>query len=139
MSFMAEITKHLNKLADVCNAKNPDAKHNKGNLLGAVYFWTKVEGFAKAKKDDAWKLLESEGIIADDLKGYDPGDYNLTESPHFVVTAKVSNKIKRFSDTELAKLMQASKYKVPAPFTREMVEAAKVPTNPQVTKTVTER
>ena len=136
-SFTAEITKHLNKIADVCEDKNPDGKHNVGKQLGLIYFWTMVEKLAKAKKDDAWKYLETEGLIAE-TDGLDPGDYKLEESPHFFAGAKVSNPVKRFDGDELAGMLN-KKYKVPVPTVKEMIEKSKIPGKSSVTKTVIER
>lgn len=137
ISFTAEITKHLNKIADTCENKNPDAKNNTGKQLGIVYFWTMIEKYAKSKKEDAWKYLETEGIVAE-TKALDPGDYALAESPHFYASAKVSNPVKRFDPEVLADAL-FKKYKVPKPITKELVDLAKVPTISTVTKTVIER
>jgi len=138
ISFTTEVTKHLNKIADVCENKNPDVKSNVGKQLGIIYFWTLIEKYAKAKKEDAWKYIADEGIIQAELSTLDPGDYTLVESPHFYVTAKVSNPVRRFDEDELATMLH-NKYKVPRPITKEMIAKAKTPTKSVVTKTVFER
>lgn len=139
MSFMAEITKQLNKLSEFCNKHNPDVKSNTGNLLGQAFFWSKIENYAKGKKDEAWELLAKEDIAdIEACKEYDQGEYSLCESQSFVATAKVSNPVKRFDENVLAKALQA-KYRVPLPTSKEMIAAAKVPTKPQVTKSIVER
>lgn len=137
MKFQQEIVKHLNKLADVCAAKNPDTKHNTGRQLGVVYFWTMIEKYAKGKKEEAWSYLATEKIIAE-VKGLDPGEYSLAESPSFFAQAKVSEKVKRFDAEVLAEALY-KKYKVPKPVTKELVEQAKVPSSSTVTKSVVER
>ena len=137
MKFQAEITKHLNKLADVCEKKNPDMKHNVGRQLGVVYFWTMIEKYAEAKKKEAWEGLKKEGVI-EDVVGYDPGTYNLAESPNFYAQAKISNPVKRFNPEVLADTLY-KKYKVPKPITKELVEQAKVPSTSTTTKSVVER
>lgn len=137
VSFTAEITKHMNKIADMCEKKNPDGKHNVGRGLGIVHFWTMVEKYAKSKKDEAWAALEKDDIISDP-KGLDPGEYSLAESPSFFASAKVSNPVKRFDPDVLADML-FKKYKVPVPITKELVDKAKVPSASTVTKKVVER
>lgn len=142
MSFQAEIVKALNKLSDLCEKKNPDAEAKNsphGRLIGMAYFWQKVEAYAEGKKKEAWKNLEEAGFISDDIKDYDPGDYSIGESASFLVTAKVSNPVKRFNADALKQALNKSKYKVPLPVAAEMIEAAKLPGNSSVTKTITER
>lgn len=137
MSFQAEIVKHLNKIADVCDKKNPDQKHNTGRQLGLVFFWSMIEKYAEAKKKDAWSYLVDNGVI-EDTSTYDPGDYSLAESPHFCATAKVSKPVKRFDGEYLAQQLN-KRYKVPVPVAKEMIEEAKLPTKSMVTKAVVER
>lgn len=137
MSFTADITKHLHKLADTCAAKNPDAKHNIGKQLGVIHFWTMIEKYAKGQKEQAWKDLEKEGMI-DSCAELDPGEYSLVESPSFFCKAKVSEKVKRFDPSTLAEALN-KKYKVPKPIAVEMIDQAKVPTKSTVTKSVVER
>lgn len=137
MSFQAEIVKHLNKLMDMCDKKNPDNKHNIGRQLGVVYFWTMIEKHAKAKKEEAWKYLADEGIISE-VSDLDPGEYSLAESPSFFAKAKLSERVKRFDPETLAEALN-KKYKVPKPITKELIEKAKVPTKSTVTKSVVER
>lgn len=137
MTFQAEITKHLNKIADLCEKKNPDQMHNTGRQLGLVFFWTMIEKFAEAKKKDAWKYLADNEVI-EDCSNYDPGEYSLAESPHFFAKAKISQPVKRFDADTLA-LALNKKYKVPVPIAKEMIEQAKVPSKSTVTKSVVER
>ncbi len=138
ISFAATITKHLNKIADVCESHNPDKKHNTGRGFGEVFFWTQVEKLGKAKKEEAWLNLEKNKLVAEDLSGYDPGEYTLNESPSFFASAKVSEPVKRFDGEVLADQL-FKRYKVPKPMTKEMIDKAKVPTKPTVTKKVVER
>lgn len=137
MTFQAEITKHINKIADVCEKKNPDVKHNVGRQLGFVYFWTMVAKYADGQKDKAWAELGKEGICEID-RTVDPGEYSLAESPSFFAKVKVSEKVKRFDPEVLAEALY-KKYKVPKPITKELVEEAKVPKNSTFTKSVVER
>lgn len=133
-SFAAVVTKHLNKIADVCETHNPDAKHNVGRGLGVVFFWTAVEKYAKAKKDEAWDALAKEDTIPVTNK-LNPGEYMLAESPHFYASVKISNPIKRFDGDVLADAL-FSKYKVPKPMAKELIDQAKVPTSSSATKSV---
>lgn len=137
LKFQAKVTKQLNKLIDICDRDNPDQQHNTGRQLGVVYFWTMVEKFAKAKKEEAWTYLETEKII-EDTKGLDPGEYTLAESPNFHAQVKVSNPVKRFNAEVLAEALN-KKYKVPKPVAKEMIEQAKVPDKSTYTKSVVER
>lgn len=137
ISFSAQITKHLHKISDLCDSHNPDAKNNVGRLLGIAYFWIAVEKYAKSKKEEAWKALDKEGII-EDTSNLNAGEYALAESPHFYASAKVSQPVRRFDADELATQLN-KKYKVPLPASREMIEAAKVPTKSVVTKSIVER
>lgn len=135
--FAVEITKHLHKMADMCDKHNPDTKHNTGRQLGVVFFWTMIEKYAKAKKEEAWEFLGKEEMI-EDVTTLDPGEYALAESPNFYAKAKVSEKVKRFDEDELAEML-FKKYKVPKVVTKDFVAKAKVPTRSTVTKSVVER
>ena len=142
MSFQAEIIKLLNKLQDTCDKKNPDREAKNAPHAGTIanaYFWTAIEKYAEGKKKEAWKGLEDAGFIPDDVKTYDSGEYVLGEAPSFIIKVKVSEPVKRFSDDHLAKALNTSKYKVPLPVAKEFIAAAKIPSNPTVTKSIIER
>ena len=142
MSFQAEIIKMLNKLQDTCDKKNPDREARNAPHAGTIanaYFWSAVAKYAEGKKEEAWKALAEAGFIPEDVKGYDSGEYVLGESPSFIVKAKVSEPVKRFNDEYLAESLFKSKYKVPKPVAKEMIAAAKRPSNPTVTKSIIER
>lgn len=142
MSFQAEIIKMLNKLQDTCDKKNPDREAKNAPHAGTIanaYFWTAVEKYAKGKKEEAWKGMESAGFLPSDVKDYDPGEYVLGEAPSFIVKAKVSEKVKRPDDEYLAESLFKSKYKVPKPIAKEMIAAAKRPSTSTVTKSIIER
>lgn len=141
-SFMQEITKHLNKLQDVCDSKNPDAKAKNaphGALMGQWFFWNAIEKFAKGKKDAVDKLLsEDDKFDSDVIRKYDPGEYVLGEAPSFIAKAKVSEPVKRFDGDHLANALN-KKYKVPVPIVKQMIDEAKQPSASTVTKTILER
>lgn len=142
MSFQMEITKALNKLSDLIAKKNPDADVKNsphGSLVGTAYFWTKVENYAKAKKEEAWEALEKSGVSSDTWKDAAAGTYMMLDSPSFTVQVKVSNPIKRFNAGYLGEQLLRSKYKVPLPVTRELVDAAKLETKGSVTKIIIEK
>lgn len=134
LSYEAAIIRELRKLGSG-ETKNPDAKHNVGNMLGDFFLWKTVSKFAEAQMETAFKKLEANGLFKVPTE---PGNYELVNSPRFVLNVNVTQPVKRFSADELAALMFKSKYKVPEPFTKSQVEAAKVPGNSMVRKEVKE-
>jgi hypothetical protein len=137
MSYETDIIKSLAKFGSNSTA-NPDAKHNQGRLLGEAFLWDRIEAYARNRSEAAWNALEKNGLVPN-KKSLDPGDHQLTESPSFAVFARVTHPVKRFSGDELATLLAKSKYKVPVSTTKELIDQAKVPTNPMVTMKVVER
>jgi hypothetical protein len=137
MSYETEIIKTLSKIGKN-GTLNPDAKHNQGRLLGEAFMWDRIEAYAKNRSEAAWSALSKEGIIPE-KKGLDPGEHQLAQSPNFACFARVTQPVKRFSGDELATLLAKSKYKVPVSTTKELIDQAKVPTNPMVTLKVVER
>lgn len=138
MSYETDIMKQLTKLGKGNGTANPDAKHNVGGLLGEVFLWDKIASYAKSRSDAIWDEMEKEGIVPD-TKTLTPGDHQLAQSPSFAVFARVTNPVKRFSGDELAELLAKSKYKVPVSTTKELIDKAKVPTNPVCSLKVVER
>jgi hypothetical protein len=138
MSYQTSIVKILSKFGQSNGTANPDSKHNAGRLLGEAFMWDQVEKFAKARSDAAWLSLAREGIIPQ-RKEMEPGEHELAYSPSFVAIGRVSAPVRRFSGDELAKLLRASKYKVPESATKELIDKAKVPTTSMVSMRIIER
>jgi hypothetical protein len=137
MSYETEIVKALAKFGSNSTA-NPDAKHNTGSMIGEAFMWDKIEAYAKARADAAWLRLAREGIIKE-KKALEPGDHELAASPSFLIVAKVTQPIKRFSADALANMLAKSKYKVPVSTTKELIDQAKVAGTSAVTMKVLER
>ena len=137
MSYETTIIKALSRLGKN-GTENPDSKHNTGRLLGEAYMWDQVEKYAKARSTAVWKEMEKEGLVPD-KKTLDPGEYACADIPSFAVFAKVTQPIRRFNGDELANKLAKSKYKVPVSTTKELIEEAKMPTNPSVRMVVVER
>lgn len=130
-------TKIMTVLSGLENSvPNPDARHNMGNLLGELFLWRVVKRYAEGKVENAEKGLESRGILK--KRELDPGEHLVTESPSFAFTAKVSEKVRRFSPEALAKVL-FEKYKVPMPVALHLIDEAKVPTNSTVTLNLIEK
>ena len=138
MSYQTDIVRALGRLGKTNGTANPDSKHNAGRLIGEAFLWDQVEKYAKGRADAAWAALASEGIIPN-KKDLEPGEHELAYSPSFLVIARATQPVKRFSPDELAKLLRESKYKVPESTTKEMVDKAKVPTTSVCTLKVIER
>lgn len=115
---------------------NPDAKHNMGNLLGELFLWRVVKKYAEGKVTNAEKGLEDRGILK--KRELEPGEHLVTESPSFAFTAKVSEKVRRFSPEALAKVL-FERFKVPIPVALHLIDEAKVPTNSTVTLNLIEK
>ena len=115
---------------------NPDAAHNFGRSIGEAFIWDTIAYYAKKKSENLWEALEDQGFF--DVEGLGAGQHLLTESPHFVLNAKISNPVKRFNERKLAEVLLKT-YKVPFPITIEMVDQAKVETKPSVTLSISER
>lgn len=137
MSYKLIVTKLLLNLADQAAKQNPDSKHNTGRTIGEAFFWDEVMKFAKGKSDDAWKRLETQGVSAEPETP--PGDHTLGVSPAFSVNLKVSEPRKAFNADALALKLNKSKYKVPVPIVKEMIEQAKIPTKSTFTYSIAER
>lgn len=132
-SYLAEINQAINKTSMDLLGKNPDAKHNRGRILGELFMWTEIERIAKAKKEAA----RNAAVGTSDDEDRSPGQHELARSPNFVLTATVSQPVNRFDSKTLAGIMK-KQYKVPEHATVEAVEKAKVPTKSTVTIKVAE-
>jgi hypothetical protein len=136
-SVAARLTIELNKIAQFIEKNNPDSTHNTGRMIGQAYLWDIVESIAKKHSNSIWDRLEKDGVISRD--NLDPGAHELADTPHFVLSAKVTNPVRRFDDDEMAHLLKKSKYKVPEPITKQFIDQAKIPKKSTVTMTITEK
>lgn len=109
---------------------------NAGNTLADAYFWDEVYSYAKKRSDGIWAQLEKDRRVEKDA--LDPGNHELEQSTLFVLSAKVSQPVRRFNSDVMAKAM-SKKFKVAIPTAVQMIEAAKVGTKSQVVLSVTER
>jgi hypothetical protein len=116
---------------------NPDAKHNRGVLLGKAALWDEALDYCKRQSEGAWKALEASGIIEHD-ETLAKGDYELCNSPHFACTLKISAPVKRFDSDALVQAM-VKRFKCTAADALAMIEAAKVPGNPRKSFAIVER
>jgi hypothetical protein len=137
MSYETDIIKALSRMGKN-GTENPDAKSNTGRLLGEAFMWDRIEAYAAQRAEAAWAALEKEELVPD-KKTLTPGDHQLAQSPSFAIFARVTQPVKRFSGDELAILLAKSKYKVPVSTTKELIDQAKVPTNPMVSMKIVER
>jgi hypothetical protein len=136
-SFLGKILKHLNLLGSIGHETAIPDRTNTGKLLGEYFLYNEVRKWAEARSERAWKTLLSQGLVEDPAK-LPPGDHGLATSTHFILSAKVSQPVRRFDAAVLAAELK-KKYKVPESSTIELCEKAKVPTKPQCTKTIAER
>lgn len=138
-TYLAQIFAVLNTFGrtQLVPPKAPEKDSNLAVILGEAYLWDEVQSFAKKRSDMLWKQLTDEKVIPD-TKQLDEGDHTLAESRRFVVTAKMTAPVKRFSADELAKIMK-KEYKVPEPRTKELVESAKKGTVGQCRLAIVER
>lgn len=136
MSFTTEIAKLLTSLDVKLMGSGPDAKHNVGRRLQQAYFWDQVQAYAKKQSDTLWSGLEKDELVL--TSNLDPGDHVLAESPHFVVNAKVSERVRRFNADYLADQMK-KKFKVSIPIAKQMIESAKQPSNSTTTLKIVEK
>lgn len=140
ISFGARIVAAIGKLHKDLQDKAPDQRHNQGKYLSEVYFWDVVATYAAKRAKDAWLKLDENGVIPNDeeRRALDPGEHSLAESPHFTCSAKISQKVRRFSADALAGLLK-KQFKVPEATTKELVEKAKVPTTSSVSLSIMEK
>jgi hypothetical protein len=140
-TYEARIIAHLQQLGSDRYSPatvNPDGKHNMGRAIGEAYMWDVVAKYADARRKEAHKRMEDQGIVKD-KKELDPGDHILADSPSFVITASVTQPVRRFSQEALAQVLSKTKYKVPRAVVDECCEKAKVPSSSTVTVKIAER
>lgn len=106
--------------------KHPAAKATDNDkLVLNAFIWDAVLSFAKAASEDAWGKMEGVGLYKEPSRDT-PSDELIGAARYFEVHGKVTEPVKRFNDGELAKLLKASKYKIPEHVTKEFVDKAKV-------------
>jgi hypothetical protein len=136
VGIAAQIHGEIAKLVQVIMAKHPDAKHNQGKSILEAFIWDEIAGLSKGRSDATWERMEKNGIYEKPLK---PGKYECGESPSFIIKASVSEPVKRFNEDELARVLEASQFKIPPHMTKGFVGAAKVPGSSQVRVKIEER
>jgi hypothetical protein len=135
-SYLGKIVKELNAIETRLISQNPDAKDNKGRIIGEIYLWDEIQKIAKSKSDALWDAAEAEGLLKyDDLS---TGQHLVAQSPSFVVTASVSEPVRRFDPDTLAKWLFDNK-KIPVIITKEQIERAKIPTKSQTRVAIIEK
>ncbi len=116
--------------------------NNTGAILGEMFLWKEIEKYSKGRYDSLKKYAKAEKIIdipdEEETDGLAPGDHIIGESRHFVVAAKVTEKVRRFSADVFAQGLFES-YKIPVILTKEKIEKSKVPTKSQVKISIMER
>lgn len=136
VGLAAQVQLELHKLLDTVMKRHPDAKHNSGREYLEAFVWDTVQKLAKSKSDQVWDRMEKSGIYEKPLK---TGKHECGQSPHFIIKATVSEPVKRFNEAELARVLEASTFKVPPHMTKGFVAAAKVEGNPMVRVAIEER
>lgn len=126
VTFQAKIIKALTDA--MIKLQSPDTT-NKGTLLSEAFLWDTVESYAKKKSSECWKRLEDSKTYDISDAGTAAGTTCLAKSPHFVLNCTLTNPVRRFNPTWLAKQLKA-KYKIPEPIALELCENAKQPSNP---------
>jgi hypothetical protein len=134
----AQVHGEVAKLVQTIMARHPDGKHNQGRSILEAFIWDEVQRLAKGKSDQVWDRMEKAGVY-EKPESTKPGKFECGESPHFVIRASVSEPVKRFQEDELARVLEASQFKIPPHMTKGFVSAAKVPGNGQVRITIAER
>jgi len=138
MGYQTDIIKALSKFGHSNGTTNPDEKHNAGRMLGEAFMWEQVAKYAEGRADAVWAEMTVEGIVPK-KEALEDGEHEVAYSPSFVVISKVSKPVKRFSGEELARMLNKSKYRVPLSTTKEMIDKAKVDSNPMRSLKVIER
>ncbi len=141
-SFLGKIMRTLMENVRDLLRHNPDVKNNTGAILGEMFLWKEIEKYSKGRYDSLKKYAKAEKIIdipdEEETDGLAPGDHIIGESRHFVVAAKVTEKVRRFSADVFAQGLFES-YKIPVILTKEKIEKSKVPTKSQVKISIMER
>ena len=135
-AYSALVLKELLGVVNRIIDKSPDTT-NMGKMLAEMYVWDEIAKLAKKNSDGYWNAAEKNGIYnASDL---DPGTHTLVDSKGFALIATVTQPVKRFNQEQLARLLKASKYKVPEPITKQFCNASKMPTKSNVILAISER
>lgn len=136
LGLSAQVQNEMAKLVQGIMSRHPDAKHNQGRSILEAFVWDEIQKVSKGKSDAVWERMEKSQIYEKPLK---PGKYECGESPHFVIKATVSEPVKRFKEEELARVLEASPFKIPPHMTKGFVGAAKVPGSPMTRLVIEER
>jgi len=136
IGITSQIHIELMKLVQTIANRHPDARHNVGKVLIEAFIYDEIQKYAKGLSDKVWDRMEKTGLYERPSK---PGKYEISESPHLVLRASVSEPIKRLSEDELARVLEASEYKIPPHKTKGFVGAAKIPGNSAVRASIVER
>lgn len=131
--FASEIFKHLNNIG---KGVLVPTKVNSPVNLGELFLWTEIFKFAERRKDALWKNAIEDGHII--VEGLDIGSHELLGQAGFLATAEVSEKVRRFSESEMVALI-VKDTKLSEPQAKQLVARAKVPTKSTVTKKIIER
>jgi hypothetical protein len=107
-------------------------------MIGEAFMWEQVAKYAEGRADAVWAEMTVEGVVPkkEELK---EGEQEVAYSPSFVVIGKVSKPVKRFSGDNLAAMLAKSKYKVPISTTKELIDKARVDSNPMRSLKIIER
>lgn len=135
-SYTARVLRFITSQEFHKSIPNPDVKHNIGSYLGEWYLWNVIAKYAENRVEEIRGQI-TEMKFDDSTK--DPGTYETVTSPNFVFSTRVTEPVKRFSETKLCELLKASKYKVPELIMKDFIMRAKVPTKSTVMRFIHER
>jgi len=110
---------------------------NVSKVLSELFMWNWIRKFAENKYDTLMDKAKESGVISDASK-LEPGNYTVAESRHFVVTAGVTEPIRRFNPDALCQWAFES-HKIPIIVMKEQIEKAKLSTKSTVRLTIEER
>ena len=136
VGIAAQIHGEIARVVQAIMSKHPDSKHNQGRSILEAFVWDEIQGLAKGRSDQVWERMEKAGIYEKPLK---PGKYECGESPSFIIKAVVTEPVKRFNEKELARVLEASTFKIPPHMTKGFVGASKIGTSGQVRLNIVER
>jgi hypothetical protein len=139
-SFLGMIIKQLgSSTAKMLDSIKQDTGKgaNTSRVLAELFMWNWIMKYAEKRYDTLMALAKEEKVI-DDLEELGTGNHTVAESRHFVVTANVTEPVKRFNPDALCQWAFES-HKIPIIVMKEQIEKAKLPTKSSVRVTVTER
>lgn len=120
---------------------NPDWKDKRGRVLYEIFVWQTICSAAEKSLKAAWKAAQTgpEAFIDEDdeLRQLGSGDHIVVDTDCFSVTAKLASERSYFNPEHFAD-DAVRKWKVKKDDVLRMIEAAKLPGNPSLTKRVLE-